>query len=93
MAARWRGGVHDDFPFDHLGMDVIRQHRDDVVRSPHILKDRRRSRTRLAVLDAAAALMAEGGLAAVTIRLWAAGLTFLPMLSAPRGPSEAHRGW
>jgi hypothetical protein len=42
MAARWRGGVHDDFPLDHLGMDVIGQHLDDVVRSLHVIKDRRR---------------------------------------------------
>ena len=48
MAARWRGGVHDDFPLDHLGMDVIGQHRDDVMRSPHVIKDRRRHGSRAA---------------------------------------------
>jgi hypothetical protein len=48
VAARWRGGVHDDFPLDHLGMDVIGEHLDDLVRSPHIIKDRRRQADRAA---------------------------------------------
>jgi hypothetical protein len=35
VSARWRGGVHDDFPFNHFSMDVIGEQFDDVVRGTH----------------------------------------------------------
>jgi hypothetical protein len=35
------GSVHDDFPLDHLGVDVIGKQLDYVVRSPHVIKNRR----------------------------------------------------
>jgi hypothetical protein len=40
VAARRGSGVHDDLPLDHLGVDVIGQHLDDVVGVPHAIKDR-----------------------------------------------------